>query len=141
MILSAYRFSVKRDIQEEMACFEELKCLDRLLVIIYIRLERITYISYEDLSLIYRLRQFHFSFGLMGKFLPTRHEKRVVSIRCLDLCSKELIRPLLSHASSLYLDNCLGLSEMLEDLVINSVGCFTGLKTPAIDGCRSSIYV
>jgi disease resistance protein RPS2 len=139
MALSAYRFSVKRDIQEEIACFGELKCLERLLVL-YIRLERITYFSYEDLSWIDGLRQFHFSVGPMGKFLPTRHEKRVVSIRCLDLCSEEHIGPLLSHASSLYLDNCLGLSEMLEDLVINSVGCFAGLKTLTIESCRGSVW-
>jgi disease resistance protein RPS2 len=139
MTPSAYRFGVKRDVQEEMAYFEELKCLERLLVL-YIRLERITYFSYEDLSWIDRLRQLHFSVGPMGKFLPTRHEKRAVSIRCLDLCSEERIGPLLSHASSLNLDNCLGLSDMLEDLVINSVGSFAGLKSLTIESCSGSVW-
>jgi disease resistance protein RPS2 len=150
-VLDMTLFSVKRDVQEQMACFEGLKCLKRLLVI-YIRLERIPYFSYEDLSWIDRLKQFYFFVGptwrflpttheeRVGKFLPTRHEKRVVYIRSLDLHSEEWIGPLLSNASYLNLRDCLGLSDMLEDLVINSVGCFAGLKSLTIQNCRGSVW-
>jgi disease resistance protein RPS2 len=136
---SRYYFSVKRDVREEMASFEELKCLDRLLVL-YIRLERIPYFSDEDLSWIDRLRQFYFLVDKTGEFLPIRHEKRAVSIRSLDLLSEEQIGPLLSNASSLKLSNCLGLSDALEDLIINSVGCFAGLKSLTIESYSGSVW-
>jgi len=136
---SRYYFSVKRDVRQEMASFEELKCLDRLLVL-YIRLERIPYFSDEDLSWIDRLRQFYFLVDKTGEFLPIRHEKRAVSIRSLDLLSEEQIGPLLSNASSLKLSNCLGLSDALEDLIINSVGCFAGLKSLTIESYSGSVW-
>lgn len=53
------------------------------------------------------------------------HDKRTV--RALDL-SAEPIWCLLSIASSLLLNHCWGLNEMLENLVINSVVSFTSLK-------------
>jgi disease resistance protein RPS2 len=136
---SGYCFSVKRDAQEKMACFEELKCHERLLVV-YIRLERIPYFSDEDHSWIDRLRQLHFSVGPMGNFLPTRHEKRAVSIRCLNLCSEERIGPLLSHASSLNLSNCLGLSDALEDMITYSVGSFASLKSLTIESYSDGVW-
>jgi disease resistance protein RPS2 len=137
MTLSGYCFSVNRDVKEEMACFEELKCLEQLLVV-YISLKSIPPFSNEDLCWIDRLRKFHFSIGHTGKFLPTRHENRAVSISSLDFHSEELIGPLLSSASSLNLGNCLGLSDMLEDLVNNSIVCFVGLKSLTIQSCRCS---
>ncbi|KAE8125650.1 hypothetical protein FH972_020430 [Carpinus fangiana] len=165
MTPSAYQFSVKRSVQEAMACLEELKCLERLLVL-YIRLERIPYFSYEDLLWMDRLRQFYFSIGptetylptrhekkqkvgdfrrnrrekRMGNFFPTRHEEKVVYIRRLDLRSEELIGPLLSTANYLILGHCLGLSDMLENLVLNSVVCFAGLKSLTIQGCSGSVW-
>ncbi|XP_059443591.1 disease resistance protein At4g27190-like [Corylus avellana] len=139
MTRSAYYFSVKRDVQEGMACFEELKCLERLLVI-YIKLERIPCFSNEDLSWIDRLRQFHLFFGPAEKFLATTHGKRAVHIKNLDLRSEEQIGPLLSNASSLDLRHCSGLSDMLEDLVINSVGCFAGLKSLTIQKCKGNSW-
>ncbi|XP_059462524.1 disease resistance protein At4g27190-like, partial [Corylus avellana] len=136
MTKSAYRFSVNRDVQEEMTCFEELKFLKRLLVL-YIGLERIPCFSNEDISSIDRLRQFYFSVGPTGEFFPNKYEKRMVSIWGLDLRSEEGIGPLLSNASSLDLRHCSGLSDMLEDLVINSVVCFAGLKSLTIRSCSS----
>ncbi|XP_062169185.1 disease resistance protein At4g27190-like isoform X1 [Alnus glutinosa] len=135
---SRYYFSVKSDVQQEMACFEELKCLEQLRVL-YIKFERIPYFSNEDLSWIDRLRQFHFSVGPTDKFLPTRHEKRTVSINNVDLRLEERIGPLLSHAS-FNLDSCLGLSDMLEDWVINRVGCFASLKSLTIQSCSGSAW-
>jgi disease resistance protein RPS2 len=140
MTKSAYRFSVERDVQEEMACFEELKSLKRILVL-YIGLERIPCFSNEDISSIDRLRQFYFSVGPTGEFFPNKYEKRMVSIWSLDLRSEERIGPLLSNASSLDLCHCSGLSDMLEDLVINStVVCFAGLKSLTIRNCSSSVW-
>ena len=48
MTKSAYPFSVERYVQEEMACFEELKSLKRILVLC-IGLERIPCFSNEDI--------------------------------------------------------------------------------------------
>jgi disease resistance protein RPS2 len=127
-------FSVKRDVRQEMTCFEELKCLDQLLVL-YIRLERIPCFN-SDLSWMDRLRQFHISVGPLNVFLPTRHEERTVSFNSVDFRLEERIGPLLSNTSSLSLHNCLGLSDMLKDLAINSVGCFASLKSLTIQ--RSS---
>lgn len=59
------------------------------------------------------------------------HDKRTVTVRALDL-SAEPIWCLLSIASSLLLNHCWGLNLMLENFVINSVGSFTGLKSPTI---------
>jgi hypothetical protein len=130
---------VKRNVHEAMACLEELLCLERLLVL-YIRLDRIPYFSYEDLLWMDRLRQFYFSIGPTEKFFPTRHEKRVVHIKCLDLRSEEAIGPLLSTANYLNLFHCSRLGDMLEDLVINSVVCFAGLKSLTIQGCSGSVW-
>jgi disease resistance protein RPS2 len=56
---SSYSFSMKRNVQNEMACFEELKGLVQLLVV-NIKFNGIPNFSDEDLSFINRLRQFHF---------------------------------------------------------------------------------
>jgi disease resistance protein RPS2 len=140
MTHSGYCFSVKRDIQKEMACFEELKCLERLLVL-YVRFDRIPCFSDEDLYWINRL-QFHFSVGPLENFLESGHEKRMVvwSLSNLDLRSEERIGPLLSNANSLDIHKCLGLSDMLEDLVINNVGCFANLKSLTIQSCSGSVW-
>ncbi|KAG7953746.1 hypothetical protein I3843_12G125300 [Carya illinoinensis] len=100
MTHSGYQLRVKRVVEEEQTSFEELLCLERLLVL-FIHLERI----------------------------PCRHvhDKRTVTVRALDL-SAEPIWCLLSIASSLLLNHCWGLNEKLENLVINSVVSFTSLK-------------
>jgi disease resistance protein RPS2 len=129
-----------RDVQEEIVCFEELKFLEQLHVL-YISFKRIPCFSSECLSWIDRLRQFHFSVSApTDKFLPTRHGKRIVSISAVDLRLEEQIGPLLSNASSLGLLDCLGLSDMLEDLVINSVGYFASLKSLTIRNCSGSAW-
>ena len=65
----------------------------------------------------------------------------MVSRWSLDLRSEERIGPLLSNASSLDLCHCSGLSDTLEDLVINStVVGFAGLKSLTIRNCSSSVW-
>ena len=65
----------------------------------------------------------------------------MVSIGNINLGSEEGIGPLmLSNAISLELYNCLGLSTMLEDMVINSVGCFTSLKSLTIRSCNGNVW-
>ncbi|KAF3958444.1 hypothetical protein CMV_016665 [Castanea mollissima] len=137
MTLSAYHLSVKGEVEEEQTSFEELGCLERLLVL-SIRLDRIPCLSSENVTWINKLRRFQFFIGPTANSLPTRHDKRRVTISGLNL-SGEWIGWLLGNASSLVLKNCLGLNEMLEDLVINSVGCFVCLKSLTIASSNSSL--
>jgi disease resistance protein RPS2 len=137
MTLSGYHLSVKREIEEEWTSFEKLGCLERLLVL-SIRFKRIPCLSTEDISWINRLRKFQFFIGPTANSLPTRHDKRRVTISGLNL-SGEWIGWLLSNASSLVLNHCWGLNEMLEDLVINSVDYFAGLKSLTIASSNSSL--
>ncbi|XP_062170558.1 probable disease resistance protein At4g27220 [Alnus glutinosa] len=85
-----------------------------------------------------RLRKFQFFIGPTANSLPTRHEERRVTNSGLNL-SGEWIGLLLSDASSLILNHFHGLNELLEDLVINSVGCFAGLKSLTIASSNSSL--
>jgi disease resistance protein RPS2 len=144
---SSYSFSIKRNVQNQMACFEELKGLVQLLVI-SIGFKRIPNFSDEDLSFINRLKQFHFFIselsGLymayMYTFLPPRRGERAVTIESFNLHSEEvLIGPLLSIANDLTLAECRGLSDMLEDLVIKNVVRFASLKYLIIHSCSGSV--
>ncbi|XP_040989065.1 disease resistance protein At4g27190 [Juglans microcarpa x Juglans regia] len=132
MTHSGYQLRVKREVEEKQTSFEELLCLERLLVL-FIHLERIPCLSSEPLSSVYRLTRFQFLIGPHAHHLKGRHahDKRTVTVRALDL-SAEPIWCLLSIASSLLLNHCWGLNEMLENLVINSVGSFAGLKSLTI---------
>nr|POF06303.1 disease resistance protein [Quercus suber] len=137
MTLSAYHLSVKGEVEEEQTSFEELGCLERLLVL-SVRLDRIPCLNSENVTWINKLRRFQFFIGPTANCLPTRHDKRRVTISGLNL-SGEWIGWLLGNASSLVLKNCLGLNEMLEDLVINSVGCFVCIKSLTIASSNSSL--
>lgn len=137
MTLSGYHMRVKGKIEEEQTSFEELGHLERLLVL-SIRLERIPCLSTEEHSWINRLRRFQFFIGPAANSLPTRHDQRRVTISGLNL-SGEWIDWLLRNASSLVLNYCLGLNQMLEGLVINSVDCYAGLKSLTIARSNSSL--
>ncbi|KAG7955999.1 hypothetical protein I3843_11G102600 [Carya illinoinensis] len=100
---------------------------------------RIPYLSSEDLSWINGLRRYQFFIGPTANSLPTRHDKRRVTISSLNLSEGGGIDRLLSNASSLVLSHCWGLNEMLEDLVITCAGCFAGLKSLTIAGSNSSL--
>lgn len=137
MTLSDYHWRVKGQEDEGQTNFEELGCLERLLVL-SIRLENIPSQGTEDLTWIGRLRSFQFFIGPTANSLPTKHDERRVTISGIDL-SGEWIGWLLTNASSLILNNCWGLDQMLETLVIDSVGAFASLKSLTIAGSRSSL--
>ncbi|KAB1225484.1 hypothetical protein CJ030_MR1G018623 [Morella rubra] len=136
-----YQLRSKEVIEEEQeelqTSFEELVCLERLLVL-SIRLDRIPYDSPKNLSWINRLRRFQLYIGSQAYLLsPTGHEERRVTIGGLDLSTK-WIGWLLSNASSFVLISCWKLNQMLENLAINSVGSFACLKSLTIATSDSS---
>lgn len=137
MTLSNYHWRVKGQEDEGQTNFEELGCLEQLLVL-SIRLENIPSQGTEDLTWIGRLRSFQFFIGPTANSLPTKHDERRVTISGIDL-SGEWIGWLLTNASSLILNSCWGLDQMLETLVINSVGAFANLKSLTIAGSSSSL--
>ncbi|KAG6729681.1 hypothetical protein I3842_01G041900, partial [Carya illinoinensis] len=126
---SGYIWGQKGAVQEEEACFEELQCLERLQVL-SIRLKwnpcytpQDTINSCDTLN-IYQCESY------------------------IDLSGGQ-IGWLLRIASYLFLESCGGLNEMLQDLVINSVGrSFTYLKKLVImesddsfrTGGRAALY-
>lgn len=137
MTLSDYHWRVKGQKDEGQTTFEELGCLEQLLFL-SIRLENIPSQGTEDLTWIGRLRSFQFFIGPTANSLPTTHDERRVTFSGIDL-SGEWIGWLLTNASSLILNNCWGLDQMLETLVIHSVGAFDNLKSLTIAGSSSSL--
>ncbi|EXC05118.1 Disease resistance protein [Morus notabilis] len=136
MTLSSYHWGTKGEVEEGQATFEELGCLKRLFSL-SIRLKSIPCLGSEDLTWIGRLRRFQFFIGTTANSLPTRHDKRRVTISGLNL-SGEWIQWWLSNASSLVLNGCWGLNEMFQDLAIygaenyaemSSVGSFMDPKS------------
>ncbi|KAG7994095.1 hypothetical protein I3843_01G038300, partial [Carya illinoinensis] len=132
-----YIWEVKGGVQEEQACFEELQCLERLRVL-SIGLKWISFHSSQDaiISLTNRLKAFEITVGPL-KYAFSDAQKRV-TMEGIDLSGGQ-IGSLLSNASYLRLLSCGGLNEMLQDLVINSVGkSFTYLKRLYIEASDSS---
>ncbi|KAK0600563.1 hypothetical protein LWI29_016158 [Acer saccharum] len=120
------------------ATFEELQNLKRLHSL-SIRLEGIPSLQNEDLTLIGRLRIFELHIGREAIYFKSKSDdKRKVIIGGLQL-SGEWIGRLLTNASSMQLNNCSGLNQMLEKLVIRSIGSYTGLKSLTITK-SSSIF-
>ena len=137
---SKFRFRMKGEEQDRQATFDELRYLDRLLVL-SITFKRIPCFRFEDLSCINRLRGFKIFMGPIFKGptvypIVTTYDKRVI-ISGLDL-SQESIGQLWGIANYLVLENCSGLNKMLKDFVINSVGCFVGLKSLTVEKSTSS---
>ena len=139
MTLSNYHWGTKGEVEEEQTNFEELGCLKRLFSL-SIRLKNIPCLGSEDLTWIGRLRRFQFFIGSTANSLPTRHDKRRVTISGLDL-SGEWIGWLLMNASSLVLNCCWGLNEMLQDLAIYSADNYAAMNT--VDGfiCLKSLTI
>ncbi|XP_075655382.1 disease resistance protein At4g27190-like isoform X2 [Castanea sativa] len=132
---SKFRFRMKGEEQDGQATFDELRYLDRLLIL-SITFKRIPCFRFEDLSWINRLRGFKIFMGTTVYPIVTTYDKRVI-ISGLDL-SQESIGQLWGIANYLVLENCSGLNKMLKDLVINSVGCFVGLKSLTVERSTSS---
>lgn len=137
MTLSNYHWGLKGEVEEGETSFEELGCLERLLIL-SIRLKGLPPPGSEGLTWINRLKRFQFFIGPTANSLPTKHDKRRVTIGSLDL-SGEWVGWFLTNASSFILNHCWGLNEMLETLVIYSVDQFTGLKSLTIASSNSSL--
>ncbi|XP_050248670.1 disease resistance protein At4g27190-like [Quercus robur] len=123
-----------RERKDGQATFEELRSLERLRDL-SITLNRIPCDKSEDLSWINRLRRFHFHIIQANSTLRT-HDKRS-NIQGLDL-SRESIGWYWGNSSSLHLDLCQGLTEMLEDF-IKSDTSFANLKSLTISNCLTSL--
>ncbi|KAK0600094.1 hypothetical protein LWI29_011540 [Acer saccharum] len=135
MTLSDYHWGVKGQVEEGQITFEDLGCLQRLQVL-FIRLEGIPSLGSENLAWIGRVKRYQFFIGPTANSLPTKHDKRRVTISGLNL-SGEWIDWFLSNATSLVLNHCWGLNQMLETLVIDSIDCFTSLKSLTIASSNS----
>ncbi|KAI9185406.1 hypothetical protein LWI28_006970 [Acer negundo] len=135
MTLSDYHWGVKGQVEEGQITFEDLGCLQRLQVL-FIRLEGIPSLGSENLAWIGRVKRYQFFIGPTANSLPTKHDKRRVTISGLNL-SGEWIDWFLSNATSLVLNHCWGLNQMLETLVIDSIDCFTSLKSLTIANSNS----
>ncbi|XP_059442155.1 disease resistance protein At4g27190-like [Corylus avellana] len=138
MTCSHFSFRLKRDrVPKEMACFEDLKCLKRLLNL-SIRLEGIPCLSSEDISWINKLKRFQFFIGPQANSVPNKHGKRMVlSLSGMTFNSEERIGPLLKAADSLHLKKCCGLSDMVS---IDCIDYFAGLKSLSIENCSDSVW-
>ncbi|KAJ0045610.1 hypothetical protein Pint_04267 [Pistacia integerrima] len=84
MTLSNYHWGLRGEVEEGETSFEELQCLQRLLVL-SIRLKGLPSPGSEDLTWINRLIRFQFFIGPTANSLPTKHDKRRVTISSLDL--------------------------------------------------------
>ncbi|KAK0602863.1 hypothetical protein LWI29_037630 [Acer saccharum] len=140
MTSSAYVWGLKGEANDRRTTFEELQNLEWLHSL-SIRLWRIQSLQNEDLTLIGRLRIFKLLIGPEAISFQSKHDKRKLIISGLQLSGEgEWIgRLLITNASSMHLDNCSGLNQMLETLVISSIGSYTGLKSLTITRSSSSL--
>ncbi|KAK2639461.1 hypothetical protein Ddye_027256 [Dipteronia dyeriana] len=124
----AYIWVLKEEENDGQATFGDLQCLKQLQSL-SIRLEGIPSVQTEDLiTWIGRLIIFKLLIGPKAVSFLSEHDNRKLTISGLQL-SGEWIGWLLTNASSMQLSNCSGLDQMLETLVIRSIGSYTGLKS------------
>ncbi|KAK2639471.1 hypothetical protein Ddye_027266 [Dipteronia dyeriana] len=137
MTSGAYIWGLMEEANDRQATFEELQNLEQLHSL-SIRLGRIQSLQNEDLTLIGRLRIFKLLIGPETNSFRSKHDKRKLIISGLQL-SGEWIGRLLTNASMMHLNNCPGLNQMLETLVIRSIGSYTCLKSLTITRSSSSL--
>uniref|UniRef100_A0A1J3FK92 Disease resistance protein n=1 Tax=Noccaea caerulescens TaxID=107243 RepID=A0A1J3FK92_NOCCA len=137
MTLSHFHWGVQGQTQEGQATLEEIACLRRLSVL-SIRVVCVPYLSPEHSSWIERLKKFQLFIGPTGNSLPTRHDKRRVTISSLNV-SEAFIGWFLANTTSLVMNHCWGLNEMLENLVIDSTSSFNMLKSLTVESFGGSI--
>ena len=128
---SSYQFLVKGE-EEGETTFEELIQLDGLLVL-SIKLKSIPLLSSDDLSWINGLRRFQILIGPTAYTFLTTHDKSV-AVSKIDFTQDSILQ-LWDISNSLVLKNCSNLNLMLDDLVINTVVGFIGLKSLTIERC------
>ncbi|CAN8230324.1 unnamed protein product [Cochlearia groenlandica] len=137
MTLSHFHWGVREQTQEGQATLEEITCLARLKDL-SIRVVSVPPLSPDYNHLIERLKKFQLFIGLTANSLPTRHDKRRVTISSLNL-SEAFIGWLLTNTTSLVINHCWGLNEMLQNLVIDSTSSFNVLRSLTIKNSRGSI--
>ncbi|KAL1203041.1 Disease resistance protein [Cardamine amara subsp. amara] len=137
MTLSHFHWGVSAQNQEGQATLEEIVCLHRLLVL-SIRVVCVPSLSPEYNSWIERLKKFQLFIGPTANSLPSRHDKRRVVVSSLNV-SEAFIGGLLANTTSLVMNHCWGLNEMLENLVIDSTSSFKVLRSLTVESFGGSI--
>ncbi|THG02381.1 hypothetical protein TEA_030013 [Camellia sinensis var. sinensis] len=140
MTNSFYKWGGKRPKEElEKAPIDELGCLNQLIAL-YINLNS-SYLAFEDLSWIKRLKRFHFVIGHADEKLLVQQkyeEKRVTLCRVDFFGECYWVTQLLENASNLTLDYCQNLEEIPAGLA-NKCYCFIGLKSLTITDYHGDI--
>ncbi|KAF7847008.1 hypothetical protein BT93_L3464 [Corymbia citriodora subsp. variegata] len=114
---------------EQRATLEDLRSLQRLSVLHLSLYDSVKAFEECDVYWIERLKTFRCSMGLT--YSPrdiqrlTKYSEKALMQRDL---SGDSIEWFICHAASLAFDNCCNLHEILENLVINRVECFTNTK-------------
>ncbi|VVA96177.1 unnamed protein product [Arabis nemorensis] len=134
MTLSHFHWTVQGQTQ---ATLEEILCLHRLSAL-SIRVVSVPHLSPEHSSWIKRLKKFQLFIGPTANSLPTRLDKRRVTISSLNV-SEAFIGWLLANTTSLVMNHCWGLNEMLENLVIDSTSSFNMLSSLTVESFGGSI--
>ncbi|KAJ0263206.1 Leucine-rich repeat-containing protein [Hirschfeldia incana] len=137
MTLSHFHWGVQEQTQEGQATLEEIACLQRLSVL-SVRVVCVPPLSPDYNSWIERLKKFQLFIGPTANSLPSRHDKRRVTISSLNV-SEAFIGWLLANTTSLVMNHCWGLNEMLENLVIDSTSSFNMLRSLTVEGFGGSI--
>ncbi|EFH45833.1 hypothetical protein ARALYDRAFT_354079 [Arabidopsis lyrata subsp. lyrata] len=137
MTLSHFHWGVQGQTQEGQATLEDIACLHCLLVL-SIRVVCVPPLSPEYNSWIEKLKKFQLFIGPTANSLPSRHDKRRVTISSLNV-SEAFIGWLLVNTTSLVMNHCWGLNEMLENLVIDSTSSFNVLRSLTVDSFGGSI--
>ncbi|GMP65529.1 hypothetical protein CsSME_00026271 [Camellia sinensis var. sinensis] len=140
MTNSFYKWGGKKPKEElEKAPIDELGCLNQLIAL-YINLNS-SYLAFEDLSWIKRLKRFHFVIGHADEKLLVQQkyeEKRVTLCRVDFFGECYWVTQLLENASNLTLDYCQNLEEIPAGLA-NKCYCFIGLKSLTITDYHGDI--
>ncbi|KAJ4899413.1 Disease resistance protein (NBS-LRR class) family [Raphanus sativus] len=135
--LSHFHWGVQGQTQEGQATLEEIACLQRL-SILSIRVVCVPLSPLSTIPWIERLKKFQLFIGPTANSLPSRHDKRRVTISSLNV-SEAFIGWLLTKTTSLVMNHCWGLNEMLENLVIDSTSSFNMLRSLTVEGFGGSI--
>ncbi|XP_050244463.1 disease resistance protein At4g27190-like [Quercus robur] len=139
MWASGFHFRLKGE-EDGQATFEELKSSFNRLHYLNISFKGIPWEKSEDLSWINRMSHLRLCFyDAQGRSVLITFDEKRCSIRNLNLSlSQEWIGWFWDNSSSLQLEQCTGLVEMLEDF-IESDASFAGLKSLSITKCPTSL--
>ncbi|KAK7846199.1 disease resistance protein [Quercus suber] len=139
MCESGFHFRLKGE-EDGQATFEELKSSFNRLRYLNISLNGIPWDKFEDLSWINRMSYLELCFyQAQGSDVLITFDEKSCSIKNLNLSlSQEWIGWFWGNSSSLEVDECTGLVEMLVDFIESDVS-FAGLKSLSIRNCPTSL--